>query len=400
MRNARVRAVAALRRAATVVVRAVRAGARALPQRGRATPELVVSDYKAPNYWLDYRRGFVRRGLPGELLRRIVGGPPTKRQVEAMAVGLSRAAALSVVPMAVRATRHAPRGLPRAAATALLVLSPLSCSLLLHDTGRYDTVGVLALGLLAGVGSARGWLPAPVGTALAAAAVCVATASEEFLLALVAPAAAVAVSGPGSRARRLLRCGVVLAPGTAVAAASLLVPAPSAALHTAREQATRAGVGAPGAMGDTLSAVDRSLVQNLAFFRLFEPAAVAVALALWTGFYVATTAVLGRLLGGGATYRTWVAVHAAPAAALCAVGTDFRRWWGLGFLGLVATLAAQEPTDRPEPGRGTVAGAALLTLAGWAVRDVRVYPGGPLRLDGSLPAVRWGSEDRASLSGG
>jgi hypothetical protein len=356
-----------------------------------------VSDYKAPNYWLDYRRGFVRRGLPGELLRRIVGGPPTKRQVEAVAVGLSRAAALSVVPMAVRAGRHAPRGLPRAAATALLVLSPLSCSLLLHDTGRYDTVGVLALGVLAGVGSARRWLPAPVGTALAAAAVCVATATEEFLLAVVAPAAVVAVSGSvsgsgsaGSRTRRSLRRGVVLAPGAALAAASLLVPAPPAALHTAREQATRAGVGAPGAMGDTLSAVDRSLVQNLAFFRLFEPGAVAVALALWAGFYAATTAVLGRLLGGG-TYRTWVALHAAPAAALCAVGTDFRRWWGLGFLGLVATLAAHEPTDRPEPGPGPVAGAALLALVGWALRDVRVYPGGPLRLDATLPAVRWAS---------
>jgi hypothetical protein len=396
MRNARVRVVAALHRAATVVARAARAGARALPQRGRATPELAVSDYKAPNYWLDYHLGFVRRGLPGELLRRVVGGPPTKRQVEAVAVGLSRAAALSVVPMAVRAGRHAPRGLPRAAATALLVLSPLSCSLLLHDTGRYDAVGVLALGLLAGIGSARRWLPAPVGTALAAAAVCVATASEEFLLAVVAPAAAVAVSGlvsgsAGSRTRPWLRGGLVLAPGAAVAAASLLVPAPPAALHTAREQATRAGVGAPGAMGDTLSAVDRSLVQNLAFFRLFEPAAVAVALALWSGLYAVTTAALGRLLGGGGTYRTWVAVHAAPAAALCAVGTDFRRWWGLGFLGLVATLAAHEPTDRPEPGPGPVAGAALLTLVGWALRDVRVYPGGALRLDGSLPAVRWGS---------
>jgi hypothetical protein len=319
-----------------------------------------------------------------------------------VAVGLSRAAALSVVPMAVRAGRQAPPGPPRAAATALLALSPLSCSLLRHDTGRYDTVGVLALGLLAGVGSMRRWLPAPVGTALAATAVSVATASEEFLLAVVAPAAVVAVSepGPGPRVRRLLRCGVVLAPGAAVAAASLLVPAPPAALRAAREQATRAGVGAPGAMGDTLAAVDRSLMQNLAFFRLFEPIAVAVALALWAGLYAASTAVLGRLLGGGGAFRTWAVVHAAPAAALCAVGTDFRRWWGLGFLGLVATLAAQEPTDRPDPGRGTVTGAALLTLAGWMVRDMRVYPGGPLRPDGSLPAVRWGSGDRASIPGG
>jgi hypothetical protein len=386
MRRARVRAARARRRAAT----AVRGCVRTLPQRGSAAPTLVVTDYKAPNYWLDYRCGFVRRGLPGELLRRMVGGPPTKRQVEAAAVGLSRTAALSVVPMAVRAGRHAPPGLPRVAATALLLLSPLTCSLLRHDTGRYDTVGVQALGLLAGVGSARRWLPASVSTALAATAVCVATASEEFLLAVVAPAAVAAVTVPGSDrsvVRRRVRQGLVLAPGTAVAAASLLVPAPAAALDAARERATQAGVGAPGPMGDALDALDRSLVQNLAFFRLFEPTAVAAALTLWTGLYAVTTAVLERLFGGGNTYRAWAAVHALPAAALCLLGTDFRRWWGLGFLGLVATLAAQEPTGRAEPSAGPVAGAVLLTLAGLALRDLRVYPGGALRLDGLLPAM-------------
>src|SRR5919112_116936 len=123
--------------------------ARLLPERGRDPADLPLTDYKAANYWLGYRFGFVRRGLPGEILRRVVAGPPTYRHVAVTAVGLSRAAVLSVVPMALQAARRAPRGQPRVAAAGLLLLSPLTCSLLRHDVGRYDAVGVLVLALLA-----------------------------------------------------------------------------------------------------------------------------------------------------------------------------------------------------------------------------------------------------------
>jgi hypothetical protein len=381
-----------LRRAACGLARWARAAAGLLPLRGGAGPAPVVTDYKAPNYWLGYRSGFVRRGLPGALLARLVGRSPTYRQVEVAAVGLSRAAALSVVPVAVRAGRHVPRGLPRLVAAGLVVLSPLTCSLLLHDVGRYDAVGVLVLAALAGAGPAWRRLPVPVGAVLLAAAVGVATATEEFLLAVVAPAAwAAAARLPGARelppARRLLLGAAVLGPGAVVAAASMVVPPPSGALSAARAEATRAGVGPAGAMGDTLAALDRGLVENLAFFRLFEPAAVALALALWAGLYLATTAALGGLLGAaGRTHRGQAALHAAVGAALCAVGADFRRWWGLAFLGLVASVAVREPDGPAGPvAPGAVARAAALAVAGLAFRDMRVYPGGRWRLDRVLP---------------
>lgn len=389
----RLRVAAALHRLRAGVARLARAVSRLLPPRGRDAATRPLTDYKAPNYWLDYRFGFVRRGLPGEVLRRVVKGPPRYRQVEATAVGLSRAAALSVVPMALQAARRAPRRLPRVVATALLVLSPLTCSLLLHDIGRYDAVGVLVLALLAGARSAWLRLPLPVGAVLLAAAVCLAAATEEFLLAVVAPAAMAAVTllAAGRELcfeRRLLLLGVVLGPGAVVAGASLLVPAPRAALLAARDEATRAGVGLADAMGDSLAALDRGLVENLAFFRLFEPTAVTLSLALWAGLYVITTAVLRRLLGAGRPYRSLVAVHALVGAALCTVATDFRRWWGLALLGLVATVVLLEPAGLEEPVTLTaVAGAAVLALAGLGLREAKVYPSGRLRLDRSLPAT-------------
>src|SRR3954465_11877393 len=35
----------------------------------------VVDDYTASQYWLTYRHGFVRRGLPGQLLGWLFGAP-------------------------------------------------------------------------------------------------------------------------------------------------------------------------------------------------------------------------------------------------------------------------------------------------------------------------------------
>ncbi|HVL85373.1 MAG TPA: hypothetical protein VM367_13950, partial [Pseudonocardia sp.] len=277
-----------------------------------------------------------------------MGGSPSYRQAQCAAAGLSRAAALSVVPVAVAAGRLARRRIPRAVATALLVLSPLSCPLLLHDIGRYDAVGVLVLALLAGARRVWARLPLPVGAALLAAAVAAATASEEFLLAVVAPAAAAAVARlaggrvPGA-GRRLLLLGAVLAPGAVVAALSLLVPVPPEALLTAREAASRAGVGPAGPMGDALAALDRGLIENLTFFRLFAPADIALAAVLWAGLYLLTTSALAGLLGGGPVFDRVVVQHAVVAAGLSVVAADFRRWWGLALLGAVSTVVLLEP---------------------------------------------------------
>ena len=391
--------------AGVVALRRVRAGASTLMgaaaallrARARIGAGRALTDYKAPNYWLDYRLGFVRRGLPGEALRRVVGGSPTYQQVEVTAVGLSRAAALSVVPIALQATRRAPGRLPRVAATALLALSPLSTSLLLHDIGRYDAIGVLSLALLAAARPVWRRLPLPIGVLLLAAVLAVAAATEEFLFAVVAPAA-VAAAALLPRAQklrtdqRLLLLGAVLAPGAAVAGASLLVPAPDPALLWARNEATRAGVGPPdAAMGDALAALGRNFAENLAFFRLFEPTAVVTALALWAALYVVTTALLGRLLGTGSArqYHFLVGLHALVGASLCTVGTDFRRWWGLSLLGLLATLGLSEtPPKADERVRLTVVAAvAALALAGLGLRDAPVYPWGELRLEHSLPAA-------------
>ena len=402
LRSAAVRSLAATscRRVATgcvhagvMVARLARPLVKLVPPAGRGGLPRPVTDYKGPNYWLGYGSGFVRRGLPGAILRRVAGGSPTYRQMERTGVALSRAAAVSVVPMAVQLGLRAPGGLPRITATGLLVSSPLTCTLLLHDVGRYDAIGVLALALMATGRSAWSRLPLPVSALVMAGAVSIAVASEEFLLAVLAPTVAAAVHLISrhhglSRSAEIRLLSGVLAPGTAVAAASLLTPVPADALASARAEAQRAGVRPAGPIGDALAALNRGFVENLAYFRLFGRTPIALSSALWGGYYFLTAVLAKKLLGPGAgpLFSPLVAAHALIAGALSASGVDFRRWWGLALIGLMSAVALTDGSRTVEAtGASTLAGATALALIGLLPRDFTVYPWGRIRAERALP---------------
>jgi hypothetical protein len=351
-----------VRRAAAVVT-AAGLGATTLLATGRVRAVLTdptpLTPYKEPQWWLDYDAGFVRRGLPGEVLSWVAGGPPDRGLVAAAGTALTLAAVLAVVALAVALARSAPTRAAGVLVATVVVASPLTVSLLLHDVGRYDGLGVLALAMLALTparqpSSAVGAAVAVVVTAVVVTAV---TAAQELLLPVLAPAALARVgalpvgpaagagSGSAGLRARLAVGTAALGPAAGVAVASALLPAPASAVTDARGAAVAAGVPRQGGWGDALDAVDRTLVENVAFFGFFEPAALAWSALLWAGLYAATAAVLARLLGRGHDRTWWVlaAWQAAVAAGLSLLGVDFRRWWGLALLGLVAAAAVTRP---------------------------------------------------------
>jgi hypothetical protein len=423
-------------RRAAVVVTAAGLGATALLAAGRVRAVLAdptpLTPYKEPQWWLDYDAGFVRRGLPGEVLSWVADGPPDRGLVAAAGVGVTLAAVLAGVALAVLLARAAPTRTRALLVAAVVVASPLTVSLLLHDVGRYDGLGVLALALLAPTPGRRrpSWaVGAAVGPVvplvITATVVTAATAAQELLLPVLAPVALARVGvlpirpvarpaalrarpsarSPALRAR-LAVGAAALAPATGVAVASALVPAPASAVADARGAAVAAGVPGQAGWGDALDAVDRTLVENVAFFGFFAPEALAWSALLWAGLYAATVTVLARLLGRGHDRVWWVlaAWQAAVAAGLSLLGVDFRRWWGLALLGLVAAaavtrsgavtaveagprsaIAAAQPgvTDvdpRPEAAdvgtRLLAAVGGLLALGFWAA-DLPVFPVAP-----------------------
>jgi hypothetical protein len=242
--------------------------------------------YKHPQYWLDYEYGFVRRGLPGQLLSWAAGGPPSVQQVTVAGRVLTLVACLAVLLLSIRASTQAPTARNAALVLLLLLSSPMTLALLLWDVARFDGIGVVALAALARL-RVDTRLPAPTVLVLISALVALSCAAEEFLLLLLAPAAVLRTTvTPAVQAlapmKRVLVSAAVLAPALPVTIASALPP-PAASVATARLRARAAGL-PTSPVGDALDPLTRTLQENLVLYN--GTAATAPGILLWLGYCI------------------------------------------------------------------------------------------------------------------
>lgn len=351
-----------------------------------------LTPYVAPQYWLDYDGGFLRRALPGEVLRLLTGGdPPSYAIVKLVGVGLSVAAALAVILLGLLLAHRAPDGWTALTVVAAVVVAPLGLSLLARDLGRYDALGVLVLVTLTAVPWTR--LPAPLTVLSAATLATGAVASEEFLVILVVPVALVAV-WPALRGRPRPRvwAAVVALPPLVVAGLSAVLPASPAVLRSALGAARAAGVPhsvpmVPGqADHDSVSRLGYGFVENArTYYSILTPAGVAVTAVVWAAVYLTLVGLVWHLLGRSTRERAFalLAVGGALAAlALSVAGIDFRRWWTLAAVAVLCLILLLSPLLPSGPSRaGTVrhrsraVTLALVTLGaiGIVLANVPVY---------------------------
>jgi hypothetical protein len=137
--------------AATAVVAAVQS------VRALRRPYLVET-YQASQFWLTYENGFIRRGLPGQVLAVLTDGTPSAAEVTVAALTLLVLGIVALVVVVAAVLRCAPAHM-RPTVTALLVCSPFTFALVLQDLGRYDAVGLAALAVVVAAG--RWWTPVP-----------------------------------------------------------------------------------------------------------------------------------------------------------------------------------------------------------------------------------------------
>lgn len=311
--------------------------ARALLRGAPAAPS------QASQFWVTYGDGFVRRGLLGEVLTVLAGGPPTAPMVYTAAVVLALAAIAGLTVIVAAVTGAAPTSRSRLLILAILVASPLTYSLLVKDLGRYDAVGVAVLGcLVALVHRVRGTGLAGrcASTALVACLVAAATASEEFLLAFIAPACVIAMRLIWGK-RATLAAAVALAPAVVIALASLAHRPSAAFLVDAVDAAHRAGIAVDATSGNAITALSQTSAQALSHVLGLSPVTLPLAIALFGGAAVVALYLVWRLLGCPRIPELWLAgaVCAATAIAVGLVGIDYRRWWALAFIGTLSALA-------------------------------------------------------------
>jgi hypothetical protein len=312
-----------------------------------------VDGYVAPQFWVTYDHGFLRRGLPGSVLDLLAGGTPSHAQMRWAAIVLCLLGLVGCAVITVRVASSAREPLHRAAVVTILVWSPLTFWLFVRDFGRYDAVLVIALAglvLLPAQQRSRVWV-----TVVAALLLAVACATEEIAFLIVAPVALVVV-GPA-----LWRRAAALAPGIAVTVASLVTTPSGAEIHAAVAEAKARGVAVPS--HDAASTLVLSLRDNhRVFYRLWPWHELAAAIALWVLLAVVTAALIWLLTGRSRGF-TGPAVFAAAATLLTLFGIDTRRWWGLALLGLLAWLAVHRTAAPPAlPERVPAAAWALAAL--------------------------------------
>jgi hypothetical protein len=305
--------------------------------------DYYVPEWQLTQYWLNYEGQFVRRGLPGELLSWFTGGSPGLVAAQAAGVLLSLIALGALGLLAVRAAALAATPLRQLALLVVLSASPLTFSHVLNDVGRYDAVGVVAATATALMPWRRLW-PAAIAVGLLVA---IAVASEEFLLAILLPIVLLSPAFGGWRTRPVAAAGiasVTLGPATALALASVLTTPSARLIRSTTAEASLAGLDVPN-----LNAVSALSYPPTWFVQWITPITIATYVATMVVFFLVAIAAVAwvtrirlRFLLGIAGY------YIAVGLALGMAGVDYRRWWFLALVGLVACAVRAGPDHSRE----------------------------------------------------
>jgi hypothetical protein len=333
----------------------------------------MAGSYNASAFWVSYRDGFVRRGLPGAVIETVLGRPPdpTAAAVVAFLLVLLVLAALAALTTA--AVQATPAARDRVVVAALVLSSPFTFTLAVINRGRYDAVVVACVVVIVLLARRRTLLPLRMlGISLTVLA---GVGSLEISVAFLAPLALLAVVLLGrSTVERACWGTVAVLPGVALAVVSLVVRPSVGMLLTMMDRVSAAGMPLQRSEENSISALGQSTRDALAHTAAISPWTILLCAAVLGGCYTLTAFLLNAHLAP--VPRRWaaamVSLYALAALGLSLVGDDYRRWWGFAFVTMVASLvllrqgAAPIPAPRrPEgpPGRRLVAVSLLASAA-------------------------------------
>lgn len=345
---------------------------------GAVSSDGFAGSYNASAYWVSYEAGFVRRGLVGTVLATVLGRPPDRTAAAVLAVLLLVAVLLSLAWL-VRSMIAQVAGYGRLLSAAILAASPFTFSLAVQNRGRYDAIVVVCIVAAAALGlRSRRASPLPGRLALLALATLVATATEEFALVFLAPLIVVALRRFGMPAGRVvLGSAAVLAPGVAVAVASVLVHPSLAYLTTITRRAAAAGLSVDVTAESSISALGQSAREALAYGADHSPLTIVFCAVVLGGCYLVGVRVLVLLRPvRGRAALVLTASYAVAAVVLTLIADDYRRWWGLAFTAMAASLlllpaaGPAAPVDPSPGGRRLAAALVALALVGSAAAQL------------------------------
>jgi hypothetical protein len=306
-------------------------------------------NYTIPIYYISYSDGFARRGLPGALLKLVVGNP-TSHEARVFGWLLTALAVAGVATIVLLLNRCSALVERRLLLSLIAATSSLSLLLVLADPGRYDDIGfVCVAGIALLAFQPRASIVAVVG--LLTLATAVATLSEEFLFGFLCPVVLTCAfqivrrsnedSSVGSRLRQAARLSALPLGTGAVLLAWSVIAKPSAALVAAAQRAS----GHPLHELDAASALRLSVSGQWQLQEYYGKYAV-ITPAVWAVLFGLTCVAISRFIDRIDRYY-WIsaAYCACVGIVLSVIGIDGRRWWAMAFVTQLATTAIRYGQD-------------------------------------------------------
>jgi hypothetical protein len=302
-----------------------------------------------PWFYLDYSDGFVRRGLPGELLGLVWAPTPVSVEVVGWAISLVGVAA--VIFIALRIGSLAQRPGAGLVATTLVVITPLGITTIIRDPARADYIGMAAMAAMLLVAT-RGRQSPAVAVGVAAFATAIAVASQDFLIVFLAPAVAslvyvtvrqqTPVGTPGFVKHCAKLISLALLPAVALAVASAATKPSAAYLHNLeRRSHAEQDHGAVWELGQSLGGVMKWVLD------IRGVGAIIATTCIWLFIYLTTVVAIRIVVGRLGPWYWLSATYFALMAGMSVVALDVRRWWTLGLVGHLAVTAILGWHDRP-----------------------------------------------------
>jgi hypothetical protein len=307
-------------------------------------------DYRAIWYFVDYREGFVRRGLFGQILDTF-GVSAHSPAIFQIAVAMTAAACLLLVLLAVCAARLAASPVARLATFTIVITSPLYVFSSARELGRLDNVGIICGAICLAVLVPRR-VSLVVGVPVAAILIGAATATEELAFAYLAPAVLAALwsrtdgrQTHRSRMGRALGLGALtLGPGLVIFVLSYLNPMPPRLAEYVLLLTGPPLYG--GGFGSPAWSLTQSTEEGIRFVQsMGDHGTMTIVFAV---AFAVTASCLYLLIRPPRTYWIAVAYLGAVSLALGVIAVDLMRWWSLSWVALVAVCVALRATA-PRP---------------------------------------------------
>jgi len=337
----------------------------------------IMHTWPGPQFLFNYDEGFIRRGLPGQVLQ-LLGFDQSLAAIRILALLITLLGIASLIYIATLLSRRTSDPLTKLGIFVLVAASPFTISMMARDVGRFDAFGAVALA--AALLSVRNLTKRPLlAISVSSLFLVTAVAASEFLIALLPVVLLIdfpliANQSHGTPIHKLInwaRVAILTLPSVLVAVASFVSQPNESWLLSVQSQAGLSNTGL-----NPVSALTQTFSQAIELVDSHKFDAVVTTVLYFSITALCLWAITRLLEISSRTWLSWLGYACALALTLSFIGIDYRRWWTFAFIVIsaVAVVVKQkrELTETQGLNRKSL---SILVIAAVVILQTQNIPG-------------------------